>query len=235
VSQIINVAYDSPSILLAQEQLKSSKMLFAALGIQPHSAADFTHEEAENVKKIAFTNERVVAIGEIGLDAYHNLCPLEKQIECFESFLHVAVETKLPVIIHVRKTHQEVYERIKKFSQQYALTGVIHCFTGTLEEAKDFLSCGMFLSFSGIVTFKNAQKLKEVVQYIPEDRLLIETDSPYLAPVPLRGKTNEPAHLFYISRHIAQLRGLADEELSQITSKNAQRLFCRLVQKTVSL
>jgi TatD DNase family protein len=227
VGKIINIAYDPQTIKLAQEQLKISEMLYVTLGIQPHDATKYNIEEAEKVRSIAINNIRVVGIGEIGLDAHYTLSPMEKQIECFEYFLQMALELKLPVVVHVRDTHEEVYSRIKLFAEK-GLTGVIHCFTGSLDEAKDFLDCGMHLSFSGIVTFKNTQNLQEVAKFVPENRILIETDSPYLAPVPLRGKINEPAFVHHTCEFISKIRNIKYEELANLTTQNAENLFYRM-------
>lgn len=168
-----------------------------------------------------------MGIGEIGLDAYYTLSPMEKQIECFEYFLQMALDLKLPVVVHVRETHKDVFSRIKLFAQK-GLAGVIHCFTGTLSEAKDFLSCGMYISFSGIVTFKNSISLQEVAKFVPNDRILIETDSPYLAPVPMRGKLNEPAHVRHTCQFISSLRQISYEDFANLTTKNAEKLFFRM-------
>lgn len=227
VGKMINIAYDPQTIKLAQEQLKISDMLYVTLGIQPHDASKYNIEEAEKIRSIALKNQRVVGIGEIGLDAHYTLSPMVKQIECFEYFLQMALELNLPVVVHVRETHEEVFSRIKLFTEK-GLTGVIHCFTGTLEEAKDFLDCGLYLSFSGIITFKNSQELQEVAKYVPSNKILIETDSPYLAPVPLRGKINEPANVHHTCEFIAKLRSTNYEDLATITTQNAESLFYRM-------
>ncbi len=227
LEKIINIAYNPATITLGIEQLKLSPMLYLTLGIQPHDAAEFTPAEAEKIRPIAQTNKRIVGIGEIGLDAYYTLSPLDKQIECFDYFLNMATELKLPVVVHVRETHKLVHERIKKFVSK-GLTGVIHCFTGTLSEAKEFLDCHFYISFSGIVTFKNATALQDVAKIVPSDRILIETDSPYLAPVPLRGKRNEPGNLKYTCEFIANLRNVSVAELAATTKSNAETLFVRL-------
>nr|BFD32991.1 TatD family hydrolase [Pigmentibacter ruber] len=227
LEKIINIAYDPETIQLGLQQLQLSKMIYLTLGIQPHDAAKFTISEAEIVRTHAKSNKRVVGIGEIGLDAYYTLSPMENQIECFEYFLEMATELKLPIVVHVRETHALVLERIKQFINK-GLTGVIHCFTGTLSEAKDFLDCGFFLSFSGIVTFKNSTSLQEVAKIVPENRILIETDSPYLAPVPKRGKINEPGNLKYTCDFIANLRNISSQELATLTKQNAETLFFRL-------
>lgn len=227
VTKIINIAYCPQTIKLAQEQLKISDMLYITLGIQPHDASQYTYEEAEKVRQIALINSRVVGIGEIGLDAHYTLSPMNKQIECFEHFLQIATDLKLPVVVHVRNTHKDVISRIKLFTKK-GITGVIHCFTGTQDEAKEFLNCNMYLSFSGIITFKNAHDLQEVAKYVPDNRILIETDSPYLAPVPVRGRVNEPANIHHTCNLISKLRNIPYEDFAKLTTQNAENLFYRM-------
>ena len=224
LKKILNIACDPATVILALEQLKYSPLLYAALGIQPHDAHTFSLEEGEKIKSFAQNEPRVVAIGEIGLDAYYTLSPMEKQIECFEYFLQCALELKLPVVVHVRETHEAVIQRMRPFAQK-GLTGVIHCFTGTQKEAHEFLNCGFYISFSGIVTFKNAKDLQEVAKTIPDNKILIETDSPYLAPMPLRGKCNEPGFIVHTNEFLAKLRGQDVQEFASLTFNNALKLF----------
>lgn len=227
VEKIIDIAYDPETVELVCEQIKTSEMLFAACGIQPHDASKYTEIVAKKIQTLAHENKKIVAIGEIGLDYYYTLSTKDVQILCFEHFLQIAVEEDLPVVIHVRESHNDVYERLSKFAKK-GLRGVIHCFTGSKAEAAQFLDLGFFISFSGIVTFKNATDLKMISQFVPIDRLLIETDSPYLAPIPHRGKTNEPAWVRNVCEHIAELRGCEASFLADKTFTNAESLFTRL-------
>jgi TatD DNase family protein len=223
VGAMVNIGCCPASSALVVEQLSLSPSLYAAVGIQPHDASLFTLEEGEKIKQLALSQPgRVVAIGEIGLDAHYTLSPMDKQIVCFEYFLDLALELNLPVVIHVRETHEAVKERLQK---RPGLRGVIHCFTGSAKEALEFLECGFFISFSGIVTFKNAKELQETAKRIPRDRILIETDSPYLSPMPLRGKCNEPSHLVHTHAFLATLRGEDPSEFARITTENAKTLF----------
>lgn len=227
VSKIINIAYCPESVKLACEQAAKFDDVYAAVGIQPHDSKSYSATEALLISDIAKSNKKVVAIGEIGLDNYHKDCSLDAQIPCFEHFLAIACELDLPVVVHVRETHREVADRIRAFSKK-GLRGVIHCFTGSRPEAREFLDCGMYISFSGIVTFKNADELREVAKYVPSDRILIETDSPYLAPSPNRGKTNEPAWVWHVCENIAYLRNRKFEEIAKATTTNALMLFDRM-------
>ncbi len=224
VEKLLNIGYDLPSSQKAVEQLSLSESLYALVGIQPHDAPSFSQEIGLQIKTLARSHNRVVGIGEIGLDGHHHESSMTAQIGCFEYFLNLACELQLPVAIHVRETHQLVLERLKIFSAK-GLRGVIHCFTGSAQEACDFLDCGFYLSFSGIVTFKNAATLQNVAKIIPLEKLVIETDSPYLSPVPFRGKVNEPSRLIHVCEFLAQLHSISAEEFANITYLNSHHLF----------
>lgn len=227
VSRILNIAYNPETIELACKQAERFPEVFAAIGIQPHDSDTYTPAEAEKVRALARSHKKVAAIGEIGLDNYHKDCSLEAQIPYFEHFLDISCDVKLPIVVHVRETHREVADRIKLFKPR-GVFGVIHCFTGTVEEAREFLDLGMYISFSGIVTFKNADELKRVAKFVPSDRFLIETDSPYLAPIPHRGKTNQPAWVKHVCECVAEQRGTSYEEIAKLSTENALRLFARM-------
>ncbi|HIE13623.1 MAG TPA: TatD family deoxyribonuclease, partial [Desulfotomaculum sp.] len=176
----------------------------------------------ESLRRLA-ARERVVAIGEIGLDFYRDLAPRPVQREVFIAQLRLAGELGLPVVIHCREAHAQVYELLS--SEGKGLTGVMHCFSGSWEEARRFLALGFYISIAGPVTFPKSSKLLEVARRVPPDRLLLETDAPYLAPVPYRGKRNEPAYLVHTARKVAEIRGTSLEELAAATTENASRLF----------
>jgi TatD DNase family protein len=227
VEKIINITFDSKTLHTGLQQVDQYPQLWLTAGIQPHDADQLTSELADHMENIARNHPRVVAIGEIGLDGFHKFVDMPQQIACFEAFLEIALRCQLPVVVHVRDTFHAVYERLKSFAQRGG-TGVIHCFTGTADEGQAFLDLGFYLSFSGIVTFKNSESLREVAKQVREDRLLIETDSPYLAPVPHRGKKNEPAWVADVNTCLASLRGVSDEYLANVTSANAERLFFKM-------
>ncbi len=227
VCGIVNVGCDLASSRLVCEQLALSPMLYAAVGIQPHDASTFSEASATQIATMARENERVVAIGEIGLDGYYNLSTMDKQRECFHHFLEIAVAEKLPVIVHMRNTFCDVRDAIAPLVPR-GLTGVIHCFTGSVDEAKAFLDLGFCISFSGIVTFKSPSEFDSVVKYVPADRILCETDAPYLAPKPHRGKTNEPAWVRCTCEHMARLREVDFEQFAHSTTSNALKLFSRM-------
>lgn len=227
VEKIINISYDLETIEIMLRQLDECPTLFGAAGIQPHDVQDFGPAAIQKVTQAAQSNKRIVAIGEIGLDGFYKNSPMENQIPCFEGFLDVAIATGLPIIVHVRESHQQVYERLVEFTRAGG-RGVIHCFTGTTHEAEKFLNLGFYISLAGIVTFKTAEQLRQTAQMIPNDRILIETDSPYLSPVPVRGKLNHPANIVHTCQAVADVRGVLAHEFAEQTSRNAEALFQRL-------
>lgn len=227
VEKIINITFDEQTLETGLKQVEQFPNLWLTVGIQPHDADQYSPTLVQRMEAIALSHEKVVAIGEIGLDGYHKFVPMPQQIVCFEDFLEVALRCNLPVVVHVRDTFADVHSRLKKFAERGG-SGVIHCFTGTLDEGRAFLDLGFYLSFSGIVTFKNSDALREVAKFVPSDRILVETDSPYLAPTPHRGKQNEPAWVANVAECVADLRGTGFAEFAEQTSRNAERLFHKL-------
>jgi len=198
--------------------------LFATVGMHPHDAKDVSEEDVERLKKLT-ADPKVVAVGETGLDFYYNHSPRDLQMKMFARFIHMARESNLPIVVHDRDAHREIADLLRSEGGR-DLRGVIHCFTGGYDAAKAFLDLGFYLSFSGIITFKNAEPLREVARRLPLDRMLVETDSPYLAPVPHRGKRNEPAFVRLVAETISNVRGVPLDTIAQATSQNTQHLFC---------
>ena len=179
----------------------------------------------EEMKKLPDKYKKIVAIGEVGLDYHYiDLAPKDKQLELFEQMLQLAKDTDLPIILHCRECFSD---DLFKMIQRYSNNAVFHCFTDSLENAKKIINNGFYLSLTGIITFKNSGELREVAKYVPDDRLLIETDSPYLAPVPQRGKPNEPGFVRYVAECICEQRKCTLQHLSDITDENFYRLFTR--------
>ncbi len=197
--------------------------LYATVGMHPHDAKDVDAEDMDRLRNLA-AHPKVVAIGETGLDFHYDNSPREVQREMFERFAGLAVETRLPIVVHNRESDREVAETIRGRGGG-TLRGVIHCFTSDQAAARSFLDLGFYLSFSGIVTFKNADGLRDVARRVPLDRLLIETDAPFLAPVPKRGRRNEPAWVRYVAETLAQVRGVGIDEITDAASRNARTLF----------
>ncbi|MDN5344109.1 MAG: TatD DNase family protein [Clostridia bacterium] len=223
VTAVINVGYDVPSSRRAVEQAHAWPFIYAAVAVHPHDAVTFDDEAGATIRGLA-GDGRVVAIGETGLDYYRNLSPRQRQEEVFRWHLDLARTLRLPVIIHDRDAHGDTLRILKKAGPLPA-GGVLHCFSGSWEMARQCLDLGFYISFAGPVTFKNASKLREIAVRVPLERLLIETDCPYLTPEPHRGRRNEPAYVGLVAAAIAAARGLAPEDIAAATAANARRLF----------
>ena len=202
--------------------------VWASVGIHPHEADQHVGMDcAKLVEKSA--HPRVVAIGETGLDYYYDKSDRAQQCTGFREHIKASRETGLPIIIHTRDAEADTAAILTEEMREGAFTGVIHCFTASAEFARTALNLGMYISLSGIVTFKNAQDLQDVAKWLPEDRLLVETDAPFLAPIPHRGRTGEPAFVADTARFVAQLRGVTPEILAQQTSDNFYNLFSKAI------
>ncbi|WP_407968956.1 TatD family hydrolase [Bacillus altitudinis] len=223
VEKIVVVGFDRPTITRAMELIEAYDFMYAAIGWHPVDAIDMTDEDLGWIKELS-QHEKVVAIGEMGLDYYWDKSPKDVQKEVFRRQIALAKEVNLPIIIHNRDATEDVVTILKEEGAA-EVGGIMHCFTGSLEIAKACMEMNFYISFGGPVTFKNAKKPKEVVKDIPSDRLLIETDCPYLTPAPFRGKRNEPSYVKYIAEQIAELREISFEELAALTTENAKKVF----------
>jgi TatD DNase family protein len=202
---------------------ESYPTLYATVGMHPHDAKDVREEELQALKELA-AHPKVVAIGETGLDYYYNHSPREVQRKVFRQFIRLAAETRLPLVVHERDAAREAAELLQHEGGG-KLRGVIHCFTGDYEAARIYLDLGLYLSFSGIITFKNAEPLRDVVRKVPLDRILVETDSPYLTPVPHRGERNEPANVRIVAEAIAKIKTIPLQNVTDLTTRNVRDLF----------
>lgn len=201
---------------------ESHARLWAAVGIHPHEAARLPEGALDEIERLAANHPKVVAVGETGLDYHYLHSPKPVQQEVLRAFLGIARRTRRPISLHIRDAHSEAQTILAEAGTP---AGVVHCFTGTLEDAQRYVELGLYVSFSGVVSFKSAGELRRAAAWVPADRLLLETDCPYLAPVPLRGRRNEPAYIVHTAEVVAKERGLELEELARITSANARRLF----------
>jgi len=223
VKYIITVATNIPDTLKALEIAQKNAGVFVALGIHPHEAKEIKEEDFTELRRLA-KEEKVVAFGEIGLDFYRQHSPREIQLRRFRELVRLGQEISLPIIIHAREAHEETL-RILREEANGQWRGVFHCFSGDLAMAQQVIQMGFFISIPGTVTFKKSWQQQEVVQKIPLERILLETDAPFLAPEPYRGKRNEPAYVRYTAEKIAQLKGLSFADVARITSLNARLLF----------
>lgn len=223
VGCIINAASNMNSSRISLELAKSHEIIFTSVGVHPHDVQGMKESDLEIL--IAMTAfEKVVAIGEIGLDYYYDTAPREIQKLWFREQIKLAVDLELPMIIHSREAAKDTFDLLKEGNGE-KVGGVIHCFSGSAEMAKEYVDLGYYIGVGGVVTFKNAKKMIEVVEETPLDRLLVETDAPYLSPVPNRGKRNDSSNIPYIIDAIAQIKGLSAKEVEKQTWENGKKLF----------
>lgn len=198
--------------------------VFCSVGVHPHDAADYADVDLKTQIMTLARHKKVVAIGETGLDYFYNKSPKNIQIDSFEQHLDASIDLDLPVIIHTREADEDTIMCLKKFP---AAKGVFHCFSGSENLARQALALDYYISFSGILTFKKAEELREIAKFIPLDRILVETDSPFLAPIPHRGKRNEPAYTAHTAEFLAELRGISFSEIAAATTENFFKLFSK--------
>ena len=227
VSVILNVGTGDPhsgAFERAIELGKKHESVYTAIGTHPHDARLYDDQAEDKIKSL-IKSERVIAWGEIGLDFHYDNSPRDVQIAVFKRQLQAARECDLPVVIHTREAESETIEILKSDYAGVERRGVFHCFSGSMQLAQRAIELGFMISFSGIVTFKKADELREVAKQVPLDRLLIETDCPYLSPIPHRGKRNEPAYVVEVARCLAGLHGVEVEEIGRVTTENFNRFF----------
>jgi TatD DNase family protein len=228
VTAILNVGTGDPHSGVFERAIEVGRKhpsVYTAIGTHPHDARFYDDAAERKTKELLKTGERVVAWGEIGLDFHYDNSPRDIQIDALKRQLRAARECDVPVIIHTREAEPETIEILKSDYDGSSRKGVFHCFSGTRDLAMRALDLDFMISFSGIVTFRKAEELREVAKEVPLDRLLVETDCPFLAPVPHRGKRNEPAYVVEVARCIAELRGIEIEEIARITVENFKRLL----------
>lgn len=223
VTGIINIGADMASSARSVALAQAHKGIYAAVGIHPHDAKAAVDADYDQMAQWVGSEAKVVAIGEIGLDYYYDLSPRDVQQDVFIRHIDLARQLGKPIIIHDRDAHGDVMNIIKKEAK--GIIGIFHCYSGSLEMAKEVLKLGFYVSFAGPVTFAKSTKLKEIAAAVPLERLLVETDSPYLTPHPHRGRRNEPAHVRLVAEEIARLRGLSLEAVAEATTNNVKQLF----------
>ena len=222
VGIIVNVSASYASCERVTDMVMDYPFLYAAVGVHPDEVGDLNEESFARMKAL-FTREKVVGVGEIGLDYYWEKESHEIQKKWFIRQLELAGELGLPVVIHSREAAADTMEIMKRYAK--GLKGVIHCYSYSREMAKEYVKMGFYIGVGGVVTFKNARKLKETVEEIPLASIVLETDCPYLAPVPYRGKRNHSAYIRYVAEEVARLKGLSCEEVIRQTEKNAKELY----------
>ena len=222
VGMIVDAGSDIASWDKIGQLTEQYSFIYGAIGVHPDEVGELDEEKMQRMEKL-LSGEKMVAVGEIGLDYYWDKEKRDLQKKWFIRQLELARQLDLPVIIHSREAAADTMEIMKQHAK--GLDGVIHCFSYSLEQAKEYVKMGFYLGIGGVVTFKNAKKLKEVVEKIPLESLVLETDSPYLAPVPHRGKRNNSQNLVYVAEEIAVLKGVSYEEVVRQTTENAKKLY----------
>ncbi|MFW6269645.1 MAG: TatD family hydrolase [Bacillota bacterium] len=221
IVKIVNVGANLASSRRSLELSQHYEYIFATAGVHPHDA-DQVDKNSIQVLKDFSKPDKVVAIGEIGLDFHYNNSPQEVQIKAFKKQLQLAREINLPVVIHSREAERETMKILKEAEIN---RGILHCFAGDMKMAEEALDMGLYLAFGGIITFNSADKLRKIVKNIPLERILLETDAPYLTPVPRRGKRNEPSYVRYVAKKIADIKKVEVEKIAEITSSNAEHVY----------
>lgn len=223
IGTIVDVGSNMETSAWIVEAVKRYPMMYGAVGVHPSDTADLTDEDIDTLKEYA-AMDKILAIGEIGLDYYWDEPEREIQKKWFEAQIELAREVKLPIIIHSRDAAKDTYDIMKSLHAE-DIGGVVHCFSYSKEMARQFLDMGFYIGIGGVVTFKNAKTLKEVAAYAPLDRIVLETDCPYLSPEPNRGKRNSSLNLNYVAEALSQIKGIDKEELIAVTEENARRLY----------
>jgi TatD DNase family protein len=226
VTHLVTIAAEPGSLDRVPAISERYPNVFHTVGIHPHEAIDFKDEYVDKLTNLA-AHPKCRAIGEIGLDYHYDHSPRGVQLRVLEQQLEIALATRQPIVIHSREGEQDLLPALKRYATraQAPVPGIIHCFTGSREFGRACLELGFYVSFSGILTFKNAEDLRESAREFPLEQLLVETDSPYLAPIPNRGKKCEPAMVRFTAEKLAELKGLPIEEIARVTSANARRVF----------
>ncbi len=223
VSLILNAAADPGNIDQVVELSEKYDFIYSAVGVHPHNVKDMNESVVEEIKVLA-KSKKVVAIGEIGLDYYYDNSPRDLQRYWFARQIGIARELSLPILVHDRDAHEETLGIIKD-EKTGEVGGVFHCYSGSVEMARDVLNNNFHIAIGGVITFKNAKRAVSVVKYVPMDRLLIETDCPYLTPEPFRGQRNDPGKVRFVAEKIAEIKGISFEEVAAATLENGKRLF----------
>ena len=223
ITKLLTICTTLESFEKIKTIINKDEMIFGTYGIHPHETENNPVDKDLIINKIK-NNKKIIGIGETGLDFYYNYSNKEKQVISFKNHIEASIDLDKPIIIHSRNAELETYEILNSYKNDN-LKILMHCFTGTLEFSKKLLDLGAFFSASGIITFKNSIGLQNTFRNIPLDKILIETDSPYLAPIPMRGKKNEPSFIKYTLEKLSTLREISTEKMSTVTTNNFNRLF----------
>lgn len=225
LDRVYNIGADLESSIASVELANKYEIIKAVIGVHPHAASEYNQEVEDKLIELA-KNENVRAIGEIGLDYYYDNSPRDIQVQVFKKQIELANKLKLPIVVHSREAAKETFDIISSYKEKYKnLKFLIHCFSQSVEMMREYVKMGCYIALGGVVTFKNSKVPKEVAKEVPLENLLLETDCPYLAPEPMRGKRNEPMFIKYSAQKIAEIRGISLEELLKATDENTRRFY----------
>ncbi|HIQ25332.1 MAG TPA: TatD family deoxyribonuclease [Persephonella sp.] len=224
VDFLITIGCDKEEIKKAIKIANKYENVYASIGYHPYDVNEITDEDLKDLKELARKEEKVIAIGECGLDYYRDITPKDKQVYFFEKQIEMAKQLNLPLIVHSREANRDTEDILENYAP-FEAGGIIHCFGGDLQMMEKCIDMGFYISFAGNITYPKAESLREVLKRVPLDRLLLETDSPFLAPQKKRGKPNKPSYIFYTRDFVANLLGISPEELEKITDENAKKLL----------
>lgn len=225
VRYVINIGSSMEGSLKSVEYAKNFDNVYATVGIHPHYADKFGRKEEKLLDNLIKNNKKIVAVGEAGFDFFKNPISKEEQERTFVTHIELAVKHGIPIVIHDRDAHKETINALKNFIGMKDFKGVLHCFSGDADFALKCIGMGLYVSFTGVVTFKNAKQIKEAAKIVPIEKIFIETDSPYLAPHPYRGQENYPSYVRYVAQEIARLKEIDIDDVAKITSNNAESFF----------
>lgn len=223
VFRVVDVCCHVKDVKRTLDLTKKHDFIYGALGMHPHEASDVTEKTLYDMEGLLKKNDKLIALGEIGLDYHYDFSPRDVQKKWFIEQLELAISLNLPVILHIREAFSDCMEILR--AHKKGLFGVMHCYSGSYETARDCIDMGLYIAFGGAVTFKNARRLSDVASRLPLKRLLIETDCPYMTPEPHRGKRNDPSYVYYVAKCLAELHNRDVEEVCDITLKNGLELF----------
>jgi len=228
VKYLLTISTEDKSFNKILNIITNNKCVYGSYGIHPHEAKNHQSIKSGDIINKINLNKKIIGIGESGLDFYYNYSEKKDQINCFEEHITAAQKTQLPLIVHTRKAEIDTFEILKKRLIEKNFKILIHCFTGSKEFAFKLIDLGAYISASGVVTFKKSEDLANTFKELPNDRILVETDSPYLAPVPLRGKTNEPSYIVHTVKFLSKLKKISFDDFCNITTKNFFNLFGKI-------
>ena len=225
ISLLLNIATKESEFNEILDISRKYKQIYNSVGIHPHETENLDPGIFDRINNVILENNKTIAVGETGLDFYYNHSNKKSQIYSFEKHIEKALEHNLPIIVHSRDAEKDTKEILYSYKRNSDIRGVIHCFTGSEKFAREMIDIGFYISFSGIITFKNSSNLREIVSIVDKNRILVETDSPFLAPVPNRGKTNMPSFIIHTIKQMSDILNISEAEVEKITSNNFFNLF----------